>query len=400
MSEFRRLKGLILGLALIPGLVGVAPSPTSATAATKSKTSVAPTGLALISEVSHTGRWVAGDGVVLDRRTGATTPALGTGSFVRDNPNLVLQLDPDIPIQGADGSQVGKRSGAVWLVDSATGVRTRVDADSTGNAMVPAWTPNHDMEDPSWSDDLSIVVSANSVTRDGTVVAFCANYDDANRFALYVKNVATGTLTKRPEACGTGGPGPLAEHAWLFSPEISYNGRVIHVRGALYRDGFDDPDPFWYPDTLVFPKSGGSSRVVRGQGSMTRDGKTVFVRIGVRAFGAADRTSGRVGAYSVATRKTKRLPGRHTIYGTDALHFSAFDKATWRGRYVVYGNKTSVIDRKTGKVYNYGKVMRRHGYPPNRVTTSNSLSSGPMISGDGKVIFARSGGKYVAVDWR
>ena len=183
------------------------------------------------------------------------------------------------------------------------------------------------------------------------------------------------------------------------SPEVSFDGRVIHLRGAVYADGQEAPASF-YRDTLVFPEERQATRSLNGNGSMTRDGKTVFMRIGVHAHGAVDRTGGKVGIYNVTTKKVKKLSGRYTIYGNDPLWFSAFDKATWRGRFVVYGNKTSVIDRKTGKVYNYGKVMRRAGYPPNRVTTRNSWSSGPMISGDGKVIFARSGGKYVALDWR
>ena len=167
----------------------------------------------------------------------------------------------------------------------------------------------------------------------------------------------------------------------------------------MYADGPED-DASYYPDTLVFPHSGKASRPVNGNGSMTRDGESVFMRIGVRPVGTKDRTGGKVGVYSVTTKKVKKLPGRDTIYGTNALWFSASNKATWRGRYVVYGNKAAVIDRKTGRTYDYGKVMRRHGYSPNKITTSNSWSAGPLISGDGKVIFARSGGKYVSVDWR
>jgi hypothetical protein len=396
MSEFRRLMGLILGLALVPGLVGFAPSPTSATAATKSKTSVAPTGLASISEVSHTGRWVNGEGGLLDRQTGTTTPALGTGGFVRDNPNLFLQNESSWE-DGVNGYVV--RREPIWLLNAETGARTRVDSDSAGNPLVPAWTGRGVSEDPSSKDSPQVIVSTESVTRDGSMVAFCANYDVPNQFTLYVKDIVSGALTKRTEGCGAGGPDPGGEYVRVDAPEVSFDGRVIHLRGAVYADGQEDLASF-YRDTLVFPRSSKATRSLNGNGSMTRDGKTVFMRIGVHAHATADRTRGKVGIYNVATKKVKKLSGRYTIYGNDPLWFSAFDKATWRGRFVVYGNKTSVIDRKTGRVYDYGKVMRRHGYPPNRVTTSNSWSSGPMISGDGKVIFARSGGKYVALDWR
>jgi hypothetical protein len=239
-----------------------------------------------------------------------------------------------------------------------------------------------------------VFVGAESVTRSGALVAFCANYDTGKVFTLYLKDLRTGTLTKRAEACGAGGPDPGGEYVWVTAPEISYNGKVIHLRGAIYSDGLADPDAAFYPDTLVFPSRTKSTRVVKGNGSMTRDGKLLFMRIGTRKVGSADRTGGKVGVYKVSTRRTKRLPGRNAIYGTNAFVFSAFERATWRGRYVVYGNKASVIDRKRGKVYNYGKVMRRHGFTP---------KTGPaFISGNGKLIFAlaKSSGEYVAVDWR
>jgi hypothetical protein len=229
------------------------------------------------------------------------------------------------------------------------------------------------------------------------MVAFCANYEVPTLFTLYVKDMTSGGLTKRAEGCGAGGPDPGGEYVRVDAPEVSYNGGVIHLRGAVYSDGHDDL-AFFYPDTLVFP--GRRSRTVNGNGSMTRDGKLIFLRMGTRTFEARERSRGKVGIYSVATKKVKTLRSRFTIYGTDALWFSAFDKATWRGRFVVYGSRTSVIDRKTGKVYDYGRVMRRHGYAPNRVTTGNSWNAGPFISGDGKVILARSAGTYVAVDWR
>lgn len=62
------------------------------------------------------------------------------------------------------------------------------------------------------------------------------------------------------------------------------------------------------PDTLVFPKSGKATRRLNGNGSMTRDGKTVFMRIGVHAHATADRTHGKVGVYNVATKKASVHP--------------------------------------------------------------------------------------------
>ena len=71
MRSSRRLMALMFGLAVIPGLVGLSPgalavSRASATAAVNAKTSVQPTDLASISEVSHTGRYLKAAGMQLE----------------------------------------------------------------------------------------------------------------------------------------------------------------------------------------------------------------------------------------------------------------------------------------------------------------------------------------------
>lgn len=372
-------------------LLGAAPPAATASA----KTSVQPTGLTGITEVSHTGQWVRGDLAILDRVTAAAVPAPGTW-FVRDNPALRLTVDPRINIVGPDGDQVGYRSGAVWLTTAGSGAVLRVDSDSSGNPLVPTWT-GHELDEPDANDHPMIWVGPESVTRDGTVVAFCANYDEPNVFTLHLKDLTTGALTKRPESCSAGGPVLSGgDNQIVRAPEVSFDGSVVHVRGALFMDGRSDPDPIYYADTLVFPRSGKPSRTLNGQGSMTRNGKSVFMRIGVRPEGAPDTTKGKVGVYNVATKKTKLLRSKVTIYGTNALWFSAVDQASWRGRFVVYGNKAKVVDRTTGKVTNVAKVMAKHGY----TVDSDWYAWQPYISGDGKQVFLRSGGTYVAVDWK
>ena len=110
---------------------------TTAPASAAAKTSVEPTGLTGIQQVSHTGRWVIGDGVRLDRATGERAPSWAstpTGSsttqFVRDNPNLALERESMVDVVDADGDTVGYRSGPVWLTNSATGSRVRIDTDA------------------------------------------------------------------------------------------------------------------------------------------------------------------------------------------------------------------------------------------------------------------------------
>jgi hypothetical protein len=371
-------------------LLGTASAPVTAAA----KTSVQPTGLTTISEVSHTGQWVRGDKAIVDRTSAAATPAARTW-FVRDNPALRLTVDAPIDVVSG-GTVVGYRSGAVWLASTGSQAQFRVDTDASGTPLVPTWTGT-ELDEPDANDHPMIWVGPESVTRDGSMVAFCANYEQPNVFTLYIKDLTTGALTKRPEACSAGGPVlDNGDNQIVRAPEVSFNGSVVHVRGTLYMDGRADPQPIYYADTLVFPKSGKPSRTIKGQGSMTRDGKSVFLRIGVVPAGAPDTTKGRVGVYRIPTKKTKKLAGATLIYGTNALWFSAFDQASWRGRYVVHGNKARVTDRTTGKATSIAKVMAKHGY----TVDGDWYAWQPYISGDGKRVFLRSGGTYVAVDWR
>ena len=90
-------------------------------AVTSSRPVVTPIGLWTIDEVSHTGRWVAGQGTnpdgvqILDRASGAVTPEPASGPrwFVRDNP--VLRLNRDYVAEYPKA--------AVYLKNVATGIR-------------------------------------------------------------------------------------------------------------------------------------------------------------------------------------------------------------------------------------------------------------------------------------
>jgi hypothetical protein len=155
---------------------------------------------------------------------------------------------------------------------------------------------------------------------------------------------------------------------------------------------------YYLPDRLVFALGAVSVRTVKGWGSMTRDGGTLFMLRSTRIAGAK-KPSGKVGAYNIRTRRTKALPGRWAIYGNNIFwNFSAFDKASIKGRYVVLGNKDAVIDRTKRRTTNIAKLMTAAGYPPTAYVQSR-------ISGDGKVVFAltpttvsgNTGRAYVAV---
>ena len=99
------------------------------------------------AEISHDGRYLWDDETfqVVDRLTGArsaapacTATTAGRRGFVRDNPSLVLTFEygprPD-PTEGGDGEPgTGPPARGVYLTDTATGARLRIDADSSGCA--------------------------------------------------------------------------------------------------------------------------------------------------------------------------------------------------------------------------------------------------------------------------
>jgi hypothetical protein len=355
-----------------------------ASAADPSPPGVSPISLWTIDEVSHTGRWVAGQGTtvdgvaILDRRTGAVTPEPADGPrwFVRDNP--VLRLNRDYVAEYPNA--------AVFLKNVATGVRKRIDTNSKGVPLTPTWAvnPQYDDEfDPYYSTP-QLLISTESVSRNGRKAAFCANYESPKKPLLYVKDLRTGLLTRTSVLCGVS----YEETARLTrAPQMSEDGRVVHVNGNTYNVPRDMPTSHWMGDTLYFTGPG-KVRAINGFGSMTRDGGTILMRVGVRPEGTADTTGGRVGAYNIRTRAIRALPGTATIYGNDVFTFSAFDQASRRGRFVV--NATSVIDRTYGITVDISALLRTKGYtiPPDEAAQCSTTRS---ISGDGKVVIAHAG---------
>jgi hypothetical protein len=357
---------------------------------------VTPTGMRIVNEVSSTGRLVVGNAKsgpmeLLDLTTMTRTPA-SYSTFVIDNPDLTVRNETGW-IQPTDPAIAREyRAGPVWLDNTTTGSRQRVDTDAAGNALVPAWAATCD-EDCAAADNPTIRVDTESVSRDGRIVAFCANYTSPTTFDLYVKDLATGQLLERQGLCEAGGPVEIRTEEGGFrvrAPQVSEDGKVVHVQGATPGDGFGDTDAAFYRDSLFFPRTG-KVRTVNGQGSMTRDGKLLFMRIGTRPYLEVDRTGGKVGIYNVATKKTARLPGRYTIYGTNALIFSAFDQATRHGRYVTYGDRAAVIDRTTGVTVDLGAMVRAAGFEPTSRDELRSAYFRPRISSNGSTVLVSVG---------
>jgi hypothetical protein len=338
-----------------------------------------------VYQVSHDGRWLRGvrngvGEVVLDRQSGAVTALGDDGNanwLVRDNPRFRLSRT---------GWQIHARDASVYIIDVATGARTRIDADSRGRPLVPSWSGVEFEFSTEWNDfddSPQLLITSASVSKSGRKAAFCANYDVPAKPFLYVKDLVTGRLTRTKVVCGA----VRDETDYLRGdrgPEISDDGRVVHVNGDEFRQPTGGPTTGWLSDTLYFTASG-KSRTITGWGSMTRDGRIVLMRVGVHRPGAADRTGGRVGAYNVSTRRIVRLPGTHLIYGNDPFEFSAFDQASRRGRFIV--NDTSVIDRTYGITTDIRTILRQQGYTP-FPTEEPGDPSFLRISGNGAVVVA------------
>lgn len=166
----------------------------------------------------------------------------------------------------------------------------------------------------------------------------------------------------------------------------------MHVNGDVVGDGA--PNLRWTADTLYFTGTG-KVRKVSGWGSMTRDGGTVFMRLGVPKSATATSRI-RVGAYNVKTRKVTKLPGRDTIFGTPVEWFNAYEQASYRGRFVVgmqlvLSQGTSgelldvrvwVVDRSTGAKADIAAILRERGY---RAADEGRA----ILSGDGRVLLVR-----------
>lgn len=129
---------------------------------------------------------------------------------------------------------------------------------------------------------------------------------------------------------------------------------------------------------------------------MTRDGGTVFMRLGVHAPGTANTTGNKVGAYDVKTRRVTPVPqlSAESVLGQ---RFSSFDQASKRGRYLIA--QGYVHDRRTGMSWSLGEILMRHGY-----TYEPGFNA--LMAGDGETIIAptrASDGTYQVVavtGWR
>lgn len=371
------------------GLVGVtvartAVGATRPTLSAMAAESVEPLGLMVADRVSHDGRFVAGVngaglGVTVDRTTGSSTPQGGSPlGMIRDNPDLLLEVVQDLSSSGpgCKGSLAG-----VYVSDARTGVRSRIDTDSNGVPLVSGQTGLGDGEctDLYFTDVPWVFLSERSITKDGQMAAFCANYVDVTTPVLYVKDLRSGRLTETSLMCGVWdnprGTTLGGRLVAVEAPTISDDGRVVHLNGN--RGGYVDTVEYSLGDSLYFTESG-NARSLDGWGEMTRDGGTVFMRVGIHEPGTANTTGDRVGAYNIRTARVTPVPQlpAGSVFG---VRFSSFDQASRRGRYLIALGR--VHDRETGMSWSLAEMVAKHGYTYNPGYTA-------LISGDGNTIIA------------
>lgn len=409
---------------------GSPPAPTESAPSTSGTASPAPTaelaitplGMVYVNDISYDATWVVGAEprepganspkplVLMNRTTGEqrilcdwADENLGfcsmaeQGAMIPEDPNLLVDL--------VDNSVVGWfPSGGVYLVDSASGERTRIDTDSSGAPLEPSWRARDCEEgcDYHWAPRLNI--TADAVSGDARIAAFCANYEKPMEPVLYVKDLGTGALTRTTVLCGVNRFGREDDNdeftdEGMSYPQVSADGTVVHVNGDRSTGG-EYGRVGWAADSLYFPVTG-EARTVEGSGGMTRDGRTLFIRQGVQADAPEGEVVPEYAAYAVAAGEVTPLPWMQEFVSTPAMPnypFDTFRQASSDGRLVV--NHESVREVGSGAETDISTLLAENGHEP--ATGEGTL----RISGDGSVVIAdvvgpdplaESSGRVVAV---
>ena len=409
--------GVVLVLGFLPACAGdaevggpslsatSAPTASSATSATATAgPSIAPLGMVYVNDISHDAHWVVGTQprepgsdvqkpvILMDRATGGQTilcdwadPDLGFCSMAEQG--AMIPETPTLLVDQVDTSVVGWfPSGGVFLVDSASGTRTRIDTDSSGTPLEPTWKARacEGGCDYHWAPRLN--TSADAVSGDGRIAAFCANYEKPKEPRLYVKDLSTGALTRTAVACGINRFGreddddEFSDEGMSY-PQVSADGTVVHVNGDRSMGG-EYGKVGWEADTLYFTSSR-EARGVDGSGGMTRDGGTLFIRQGAQTEAPEVDVVPQYAAIDVATGEVTPLPWMQEFVSMPAMPnypFDTFRQASSDGRWVV--NHGSVRDVRSGAETDIGALLEENGFEP-------STGEGTLrISGDGSVVIA------------
>ena len=366
---------------------------------------ITPTGMAWVDSISTDARWLVGSEprdagastpkplVREDRQTGEQTvlcdwadPELGycslaeQGGMIPERPQLLLELIDDNAVRG------WFPSGGVFLVDTAAGTRTRIDVDSEGSPLAPAWEPEPCGGQCDYHQVPRLHITTDAVSGDGRVAAFCANYDVPREPVLYVKDLVSGELTRTDVRCGVTRFGPENDDdefndEGMSYPTVSADGAVVHVSGDQSTGG-EYGFVGWKADTLYFNATG-ESRTVPGSGAMTRDGRILYLRSGDQAEVPEAQVDVAYASYDVASGSVSSLPWMKRFLASSVSQapvLDAFAQASSDGRLVL--NDTAIRDVATGAQTDVAALLRERGY-------TATDERGPLrISGDGSTILA------------
>ncbi len=364
---------------------------------------ITPSGLRWLDVISSDARWAVGSEpraegasapkplIRLDRVTGEQAVLcdwadedLGycslaeQGGIIPESPNLLLELVDDNAIRG------WFPSGGVYLVDTNSGARTRIDVDASGAPLVPTWEGRSCGGQCDYHQAPRLHITTDAVSADGHVVAFCANYDVPKEPILYVKDLTSGELTRTAVGCGVTRFGREDDDdefndEGMSYPTISADGAVVHVSGDQSIGG-EYGRVGWASDTLYFTADG-QVRLVGGSGAMVRDGRTLYMRAGEQPEVPEADVSAQYVSYDVASGGTTPLPWMREFLGGGVGWFGlGFDTMSSDGRLVV--NRTAVRDVSTGAETDIFSLLREEGYRPTDEWR-------PLrIAGDGSAIVA------------
>lgn len=366
---------------------------------------ITPSGLRYLDAISADARWLVGSEpraagasqpkplVRLDRQTGEQTVLcdwadedLGycslaeQGGMIPESPQLLLELVDDNAVRG------WFPDGGAWLVDTATGGRTRIDTDAGGTPLQPAWTAKPCEGGCDYHQAPRLQLSTDALSGDGRVAAFCANYTAPEEPLLYVKDRGTGVLTPTGVRCGVDRSGREDDDdEWadegMSYPTISADGAVVHVSGDQSSGG-EYGRLGWAVDTVYFPGTG-EAREVPGSGAMTRDGATLYLRSGDQAEVSQADVAVAYVSYDVASEVVTPMPWLNGFLATPTSPAPVpdlFAHASADGRVLL--NATTAHDVATGVETDFAALLVDHGYDP------TDEWGALRISGDGSMIVA------------
>lgn len=366
---------------------------------------ITPSGLRYLDAISADARWLVGSEpraagasqpkplVRLDRQTGEQTVLcdwadedLGycslaeQGGMIPESPQLLLELVDDNAVRG------WFPDGGAWLVDTATGGRTRIDTDAGGTPLQPAWTAKPCEGGCDYHQAPRLQLSTDALSGDGRVAAFCANYTAPEEPLLYVKDRGTGVLTPTGVRCGVDRFGREDDDdEWadegMSYPTISADGAVVHVSGDQSSGG-EYGRLGWAVDTVYFPGTG-EAREVPGSGAMTRDGATLYLRSGDQAEVSQADVAVAYVSYDVASEVVTPMPWLNGFLATPTSPAPVpdlFAHASADGRVLL--NATTAHDVATGVETDFAALLVDHGYDP------TDEWGALRISGDGSMIVA------------